>query len=362
MTRIRTAALASFRVSVVSGFLAVVVGLVGPGRLSGAAKSPPGPAVLAEVDPFIGDYEGTFTPPGGKAVKAVVKFTLFKSGAYQGLAYAPPPTGEKGQDGQDGKKVLEVALAGKRAGGAVILSGKSKGAQWTGRIAGGTLRLSASGAGKFDVKHLVRKSPTEGAKPPTGAVVLLPYQPGRKTTLAAWQHQKWKLLPDGSVQVGGGTNNTKRKFDDFRLHLEFLIPCLIGRKGQGRGNSGVYILGRYELQILDSFGLPPVYNGCGSMYRTKPPKVNMSFPPLSWQTYDVTFRAARYDKNDSGKIVRYPRITVVHNGVKVHDDYELREATGAARKRGHTPSGPIQLQDHGNPVRFRNIWLVELKD
>ena len=194
------------------------------------------------------------------------------------------------------------------------------------------------------------------AKPPEGAIVLLPYEPGKKTSLKEWRNKKWKLLDDGSAQVGGGSNLTIRKFKDFRMHLEFQQPYQ-PTGGRGRGNSGVYVLDRYEIQIMDSFGSRLGSGGCAAVYRVEAPRVNASFPPLSWQTFDITFRAARYGAD--GKITEYPRITVVHNGVKVHENFELRNATGNAKSRGHTASGPIHLQDHHNPVRFRNIWLIE---
>jgi hypothetical protein len=127
-------------------------------------------------------------------------------------------------------------------------------------------------------------------------------------------------------------------------------------KGQGRGNSGVYLQSRYEIQILDSFGLEGRANECGGLYRYLPPEQNMAFPPLSWQTYDIRFRAPRFSA--SGDKLQNARLSVLHNGVVVHNDVSVERKTGAGQAEGPEPL-PIKLQDHGNPVQFRNIWLVE---
>ena len=127
-------------------------------------------------------------------------------------------------------------------------------------------------------------------------------------------------------------------------------------EGQSRGNSGLYLQSRYECQVLDSFGLEPLYNGLGSLYRFKKPDVNMAFPPLSWQTYDVQFTAPRWAAD--GSKLRNARITSWINGVKVQDNVELPNKTGAGMKEEPILL-PIRFQDHGDPVRFRNVWLVD---
>jgi hypothetical protein len=140
------------------------------------------------------------------------------------------------------------------------------------------------------------------------------------------------------------------------MHLEFRTPYMPRARGQGRGNSGVYIQERYEVQVLDSFGLDGADNECGSLYKQRAPILNMSFPPLSWQTYDVDFTAPHFDA--TGKKTRNAHITVRHNGVIVQNDVEITSKTGAGAAEGPNPR-PIKLQDHGNPVHFRNIWIVE---
>ncbi|HEV2320191.1 MAG TPA: DUF1080 domain-containing protein, partial [Verrucomicrobiae bacterium] len=145
-------------------------------------------------------------------------------------------------------------------------------------------------------------------------------------------------------------------YQSFTMHLEFMEPFKPFGRDQDRGNSGIYIQRRYEVQVLDTFGHPAEFNGCGSMYRQHAPIVNMCYPPLQWQTYDIDFQAAKFD--ESGKKTHNAVITVRQNGVLVQDHYELTNKTGAGSKEGPAP-GPIWLQEHHNPVFFRNIWIVE---
>ncbi|MGH7128550.1 MAG: 3-keto-disaccharide hydrolase, partial [Planctomycetaceae bacterium] len=138
--------------------------------------------------------------------------------------------------------------------------------------------------------------------------------------------------------------------------IEFRLPYMPYARGQGRANSGVYLQGRYEVQILDSFGLHGAENECGALYRLRPPDVNMCLPPLAWQTFDIEFHAARFDA--AGRKTENARITVLHNGVAIHDNVEILRKTGNGAEEGPDPL-PIRLQDHGNPVVFRNIWILD---
>lgn len=190
-----------------------------------------------------------------------------------------------------------------------------------------------------------RQSPTMGLLPPPGADVLFD---GQSTI----RLQGGRMTNSGLLMEGAETLDV---YDDFRMHLEFRTPFMPGATGQARGNSGIYIQRRYELQILDSFGLEREYNFCGSLYKTRPPDVNMCLPPLVWQTYDVWFRAARFDA-DRNK-TEDARITVLLNGVMIHDDIPIPNKTGAGRPEGPEPK-TILFQDHNDPVRYRNIWLV----
>ena len=197
-----------------------------------------------------------------------------------------------------------------------------------------------------EFKKTLRQSPTAGEKPPAGAIVL--FDGSSPDSFIGG-----KL--DGNLLVQGVTS--KQKFQNFSLHVEFLLSYMPAARGQGRANSGCYSQGRYEVQILDSFGLSGEHNECGGIYTVKKPDVNMCFPPLSWQTYDIDFTAAKYD--DAGKKTADAKMTVKHNGVLIHKDVAVPKATTAAPVPEGKEPGPIYFQDHGNPVRFRNIWIVE---
>ena len=204
------------------------------------------------------------------------------------------------------------------------------------------------------LKKVERTSPTLGAKAPAGAIVLFD-----GTNLDAFTGGG--LTDDGLLAVGAAGEErqeaiTKREFGDFKLHLEFQSPYMPTAEGQQRGNSGVYVQNRYEIQVLDSFGLNGENNECGGIYQQSQPAVNMCLPPLSWQTYDIDFTAPKFDA--AGKKTANARITLLHNGVAIYDGLELSNVTpGGIATEGAT--GPIKLQDHHNPVRFRNIWIVE---
>ncbi len=198
-----------------------------------------------------------------------------------------------------------------------------------------------------ELKNVERKSPTLGARPPKGAIVLFD---GSNTE--AWENGK---LVEKNL-LGPTNASSKQKFGDHSLHVEFCTPFMPTERGQGRGNSGVYIQSRYECQVLDSFGLEGEDNECGGIYSIARPAVNMCFPPLAWQTYDVDFTAARYDKH--GSKTKNAHVTIKHNGVVIHDDLELPHATPGGHPEGPEPDS-VFLQDHGNPVAFRNIWVVQ---
>ena len=193
-----------------------------------------------------------------------------------------------------------------------------------------------------------RKSKTIGLKAPKGAKIL--FNGKDNGSLDKLQITDNGLMKEGAI--------TKDKFQSFKLHVEFRLPFKPTARGQARGNSGLYLQRRYELQVLDSFGIEmtPARNDCGCLYKQKYPDVNACFPPLSWQTYDVEFTAAKFD--DAGKRTAPARITAHLNGILIHDDYPLKNKTGAGQKEGATP-GPIWFQNHSNPVRYRNIWIQE---
>ena len=203
-------------------------------------------------------------------------------------------------------------------------------------------------AGKFSLKKIERKSPTLGAKAPAGAVVLFDGSNCDAFAGGHFDELNRNLLASGS--------KTKRAdFNDYTIHVEFLLPFKPLGRGQDRANSGVYMQDRYEVQVLDSFGLKGLNNECGGIYSQTAPSVNMCFPPLVWQTYDIDFTAAKYAAD--GKKTKNALITVKHNGVLIHENTEITGPTGGGKKEDPT-GGAIQLQGHGNPVCYRNVWLV----
>lgn len=203
---------------------------------------------------------------------------------------------------------------------------------------------------------------TNTSVPPANAIVLFD-----GTDFSHWRGEDgqavpWRLI-NGAMEVvpGKGGIITKQKFQDFKLHLEFKIPPPPQRKeGQSHGNSGVYIQRRYEVQILDSYGQEPKNTGCGALYKTRPPDRNLCKRPGEWQSYDITFRAAGFEgRGKNLKKLKNARISVIHNGVLIHDDVEIPNKTGKGRPEGPEP-GPVLLQDHESTVQFRNIWIVPL--
>ncbi len=195
------------------------------------------------------------------------------------------------------------------------------------------------------VTALPRNPESLGMKPPMGAKVLYD-----GTGLGQWK--KAKKNPEGFLAVGCETVGT---FQDFLLHIEFRLPMVPDKRGQDRANSGVYLQNRYEIQILDSFALEGSKNECGSIYEYRPPEMNACLPPNQWQVFDIEFRAALFE---AGNKVKNALISVKQNDILVHDKIELPKQTGYGRKEGPEP-GPIQLQNHGSPVVFRNIWILE---
>lgn len=214
-------------------------------------------------------------------------------------------------------------------------------------VGDGKVLVMVEGEVHATLKKVERKSPTLGAKPPQGATVLF-------DGTSADQFDNGKMSDDKHLIATGCA--TKKKLGDHQLHLEFRTPFVPAARGQGRGNSGVYVQGRYEVQVLDSFGLEGKNNECGGIYSISEPVVNMCLPPLVWQTYDIDFTAARFDA--AGKKTKNGRITVKHNGVVIHDDIELPHGTPGYHAES-PDADSLFLQDHGNPVVFRNIWVVE---
>lgn len=214
-------------------------------------------------------------------------------------------------------------------------------------------------------------APVEAAPPqllpvkaPAGATVLFDGK-----DLSKWQRvnggaARWKLAPYGALEVtaGAGDIETREAFGDVLLHVEWASPTPPRGEDQDRGNSGVFLMGRYEVQVLDSYNSSTYADGqAGAIYGQFPPRVNVSRAPGEWQVFDIEFRRPRFDAE--GKLVSPARMTVRHNGVLVHDNVELLGPTShrvRAPYERHEDALPIKLQDHGHPVRFRNIWVKPL--
>jgi hypothetical protein len=225
-------------------------------------------------------------------------------------------------------------------------------------------------SGKWRVHDSKRPQPriiTPGPAPapapaPSDAIVLV----GSGADLSAWQMSNgspasWPFK-DGVLQSGKGMIETKQKFSDVQLHVEFATPSEVKGDGQGRGNSGVFLSGVFEVQVLDSFKNQTYPDGQASaMYGQFPPLVNASRGPGEWQTYDIVFTAPRFK---AATLEKPATVTVLHNGVLVHNATPFWGPTQHKQIGKYAPeqaSGPLRLQDHGNPVRFRNIWIRELK-
>ncbi len=244
--------------------------------------------------------------------------------------------------GWDAEKKVKHKINGETKDGSTSLAG----GDFQATIAADTLTLK-QGPATGELKKVNRKSPSLDARPPEGAVVLFD-----GSNVDQWNPGK---LEEGKL-MGVGTR-TKQKFENYTLHSEFRTPYMPYAGGQGRGNSGMYLGDQYECQILDSFGLEGADNECGGIYQNAKPRVNLCLPPLSWQTYDVDFTCAKFDAD--GKVTAPAKVTIKHNGVVVHDNLELKTTPGGSQS--DQKPGAIFLQDHGDPVRFRNVWIMPKK-
>lgn len=323
----------------------IVGGLVVTGGLNGRAAEDDGLPVYtdrehADADfPFQGEYRGwQRSLPSERSSEPIGLQVIARSnGRFEAMKY---PGGLPGSGWFGGNRYV---LRGQRAGDTVTLVGDRFDIVL--KDGAGTI-LTKKGKPAGELRAVRRTSPTMGLQPPPGAVLL--FTGGDAPLL-----KDARVSPEGWLLAGTETVNC---YQNFRLHGEFYLPYKPAATGQARANSGFYLQSRYEVQILDSFGLPGVNNECGALYKSIPPAVNMCLPPLEWQTYDIDFRQPVFD--DQGRKTANARISVWHNGVLIHDDIEIPNKTGAGKPEGPELL-PIKIQDHGNPVLFRNIWLVE---
>jgi len=306
------------------------------GSLLLAADGKPAYTNASEAGPnfaFQGEYVGSLPDQ-----KWGVQVVALGKGKFDIVGYRGGLPGDGWRRGDDTK-----LGNGEIKDGVVEITGDT----WAAKIKDGVMTILHGENKVGELKKIERKSPTLGASPPPGAIVLF-------DGTSADQFDKGQLVEGNLLGATGCVS--KHQFGDHSLHVEFRTPFMPESRGQARGNSGVYVQGRYEVQVLDSFVLEGADNECGGIYKQSKPFVNMCFPPLSWQTYDIDFTAAKYD--DAGKKTANARITVKHNGVVIHDNLELTAGTP-----GYRPEGPAKLglflQNHGNPVVFRNVWAVD---
>ena len=314
--------------------IALVAGMLGCVRPAPSAID----RALAAQDPdFIaqGEYAGSMNDE-----IVALQLAARGEGEFRGLLYRGGFPGH----GWDGEDPLEVTAQRTEDEG-IRLQGEAL----DGRLQEGVVLLEL-GTDRAQLDKVERTSPSMGAEPPDGAIVLFD-----GSDLAHWDANT-KMTEDGLLKEGARTADD---YGDMFLHMEFKVGFVPNARDQRRSNSGVYIQNRYEVQILDSFAELPTFNGNGSFYRQQAPLLNMTYPPIHWQTYDIAFRAPRFD--DNGDKVENARITLYHNGVRIHDAVELERGTGAGARRGEVAKAFLYLQKHGSggQARFRNIWLVE---
>ena len=301
------------------------------------------------TDPLMGDWQGVQKSADGKSSPV----------AAQVMAV-----------GKDGYRVNILKEFDTRAEPLTVLEGSISNGKIrfpdnpTAVITKGKFTGKLEGNITFEMRKLVRLSPMLGAQPGQGALVL--FDGTQKSITANWLSvkdrtpAKWKLVADAmEVVPKTGSIITKKKFRDYMLHMEFRSPFTPALQGQKRGNSGVYHQCHYEVQILDSYSLEGRDNECGGIYKVAVPRVNMCAPPGQWQSYDIIFHAPRF--NADGNKTKNARITVIHNGVIIHDNQQIPLPTGGALDKKETEYGSLMLQDHGDKVQYRNIWLVELR-
>jgi hypothetical protein len=298
--------------------------------------------------PFQGEYAGTVTHDG-QPMPFGVQVIALGDGKFDVVAY---PGGLPGDGWTPPNKIKGTGVRTGEGDAAVV---KVEALDWGGNKRTGEIRngaivvLSDSGSEVARLPRTNRSSATLGQKPPEGAIVIYD---GMGTSTDTSKLVDGRVSEDGLLMEGV---TTKDSFGDALWHIEFRLPYQPKDRGQGRGNSGAYFMGSYETQMLDSFGLEGKDNECGGIYKAAAPFVNMCLPPLTWQTYDIVVTAPRFEGD---KKVANARMTVTHNGTVIHDNVEVPAITPGGALKQEATKGPLHLQNHGNPVRYRNIWVL----
>lgn len=310
---------------------------------AGAWTSAPTEGDAAKDFALVGEYLGSLRQTNGEGKKAGsqrlgLQLRCLGNGEFRALAFTGGLPGQK-----KFREASKQEFLGRRHGDSLVLSG----GPWALLVnPERCLVVGENGDTLGTLDRIRRSSPTLGVAPPKDALVLFS---GENTDAFA----VGSMTEQGLLARGADINYM---LHDFDLHVEFRVPYMPTHQGQGRGNSGIYLQSRYECQILDSFANERVYNGLGALYRFKPPRINMAFPPLTWQTYDIRFTAARFGTD--GTKLRPARVSVWVNGRQVHDDVALEGPTGNGKDEGPVLL-PTKLQDHRDPVVFRNVWAID---
>jgi hypothetical protein len=318
------------------------------------------------VDPFMGDYQGKMSIRGSETT-ICAQVISFGEGKYK-INFIPEFDSNNPRLAVlEGKRILdEIIFAG------IPLEGEMQPYSWNGRIShtGFMGKITGTQNGTFSLNKVTRLSSTLGLNPPESAIIL-----SNGKNMDGWASRKyggflglfkkdysqWQVK-NGVMEVepGSGSSYTKQKFNNFKLHIEFRIPFMPLSLGQNRGNSGVYLSEKYEVQVLDSYGLEGKDNECGGIYKVAAPRINMCSPPGQWQTYDITFYGPTFDER--GNKIKNAVVSVIQNNITIHENLEIPNPTGGARFSNEKKIGGLLLQDHGDRVQYRNIWLVELPD
>lgn len=293
-----------------------------------------------------GEFAGTIQPSRYATQAYGLQVVAMGGGRFQGrlLVGGLPGAGWNGY--------AQIRLTGEREGRKLTLIGGPFAVSLAGISKTATVRYKEGDTNLGQLFRANRESPTMGAPVPSSGNQLFPVD---DQIAGAFPWSKMDINAEGFLKAGAETFYGYR---DFKLHVEFRTPFMPNARGQARGNSGIYLNSRYEVQILDSFGLAGGEDDCGSIYRTKKPDVNMTFPPLTWQTYDITYVAPVF--NAKGKKLQNAVLTVLHNGVLIHDQVEVDGQTGLRSPEESDDPMALKLQDHGNPVVFRNVWIAPI--
>ena len=306
-----------------------------------------------ELD-MMGNFEGEFTS-GWTDMSIHAQIVALGKGEHLAKIYVDGNKieieGKTKGKAEDGLCLYDAAVevGPELEGGTYQIKGQVTGGVFTATVEG------PSGSGAFELRRVIKGSPTMGAKAPEGATVLL----GEGAPEDAFvRHPLWGISADGVMKPSYSSVITSKEFGSAKYHIEFKTPFMPEERGQGRGNSGVYLMGRYEMQVLDSFTDAPMDNLCGGIYKKAVPTTNACAPPEEWQTYDITFSAPEYDA--SGNKTKDASISAIHNGTLIHDKVVLPSCTPGGVSGEEAAMGVLMLQYHHDDVSYRNVWVQPL--